>query len=252
MRTVALIQARTSSRRLPGKVLVPLSGEPMIQRVLGRVKRCLRLDEIVLCTSEGTSDDPLVAEASRAGVGIHRGPLEDVLGRMVGALVGRDATHVVRLTADCPLLCPEVIDATVELAARTGAAHCYASTRTEFPRGLDTEVVEVGVLREAHENATTAYDREHVTPWIIARDRRFSSCGLRAVGGYARPQYRLCVDEADDLRLVRALYAELADERGWVDTLAVLQCLDERPEMASMNAHVVQQGASARGSEGRR
>src|SRR5689334_18394344 len=123
---LAILQARTSSSRLPGKVLLPLAGQPMILRQIERVRRARRIDRLVVATSEDPSDDELAHALERAGVDVHRGPLADVLARFTGALAAFGPTdHVVRLTGDCPLADPAVIDATIERV--TGAGADYGS-----------------------------------------------------------------------------------------------------------------------------
>src|SRR5271154_5883802 len=138
-----------SSTRLPGKVLMPLAGAPMILRQIERVERASRIDRLVLAASVDPPDDDLASAVARAGVAVHRGPLDDVLARFIGALDAHGpADHVVRLTGDCPLADPAVIDATIDHVI--GAA--YGSNpppRRTFPKGLDVEVMTAAALRDA-------------------------------------------------------------------------------------------------------
>src|SRR5580704_6425085 len=162
---LAILQARTSSSRLPGKVLAPLAGAPMILRQIERVARAARIDRLVVATSENPSDDDLAAVVADAGVRVHRGPLRDVLARFIGALGAHGpADHVVRLTGDCPLADPAVIDATITHVIDAGADYgSNTPPRRTFPKGLDVEVMTAGALRAAAARAASPEEYEHVT-----------------------------------------------------------------------------------------
>jgi spore coat polysaccharide biosynthesis protein SpsF len=221
---LAVIQARMSSTRLPGKVLLPLAGQPMIVRQIERVSRARRIDRLVVATSTDPSDDPLVTVARGEGVEVHRGPLDDVLARFVGALTAWPAEHVVRLTGDCPLSDPELIDATIALHLERGGD--YASNTPEaaaHPKGLDVEVMTAQTLRDAAQRATTADEREHVTWGIWTRPDLYRCAWLR--NEVDEGEVRWTVDRSDDYEFAAALYRDLyprkpaftsADIRAWV------------------------------------
>lgn len=213
-----------SSTRLPGKVLKPLLGEPMILRQIERLRRSRRLDRLVVATSDQPSDDPLVDALRAAGVAVFRGPLDDVLARFLGALDAYPAEHVVRLTADCPLIDPLVMDATIDLHLAAGAD--YAPNRlvaAGYPKGLDVEVVTADALRRAAAQATTPEEREHVTWGIWNHPERYRIARLEPP--IDEGEVRWTVDRPDDLEFVRAVYAGLYpakpafgsdDIRAWV------------------------------------
>ena len=159
-----------SSSRLPGKVLMPLAGAPMILRQIERVARAARIDRLVVATSETPSDDELAGVVAGAGVAVHRGPLRDVLARFIGALDAfGPAEYVVRLTGDCPLADPTVIDATIECVTAAGADYgSNTPARRTFPKGLDVEVMTAGALRAAAARAASPEEYEHVT-WALHR-----------------------------------------------------------------------------------
>jgi len=159
-----------SSSRLPGKVLLPLAGAPMILRQIERVARAGRIDRLVVATSENPSDDALAAVVAGAGVRVHRGPLRDVLARFIGALDAYGpADHVVRLTGDCPLADPAVIDATIAYVTAAGADYgSNTPPHRTFPKGLDVEVMTAGALRAAAARAASPEEYEHVT-WGLHR-----------------------------------------------------------------------------------
>lgn len=204
----AILQARMSSTRLPGKVMKPLAGAPMIERQLERLRRCETLDRLIVATSDDPSDDRLAAHLNGLGVDLHRGPLNDVLGRFLGAMdaFGIDG-DVVRLTADCPLADPGVIDDGVRLRARLGVDYVSNGRRRTYPHGLDMEVFTAEALRTAGHEATDAYDREHVTPFIYHHPERFSLADLTQDRDESR--LRWTVDTPEDYAFVGRVYAAL-------------------------------------------
>jgi spore coat polysaccharide biosynthesis protein SpsF len=206
---LAILQARMSSTRLPGKVMAPVLDEPMIGRQLERLSRAARLQRIVVATSQDPSDDPLAAYCEGLGYPVFRGSLDDVLGRFMGALDAfSEADTVVRLTADCPLADPAVIDATIARHEETGADYTSntPAVRT-FPHGLDTEVMGRSALEAAWREAKDPYEREHVTPFIYRRPERFRIASLSRAPSLAH--LRWTVDVPEDLAFVREVYAQL-------------------------------------------
>ena len=177
MSTLAIVQARTSSSRLPGKVLLPIGAKPMVLFQLERLQRCTRLDRLVLATSDDSSDDHLANVVSSAGFTVFRGDLNDVLERFRTCAASEQATSVVRLTGDCPLSDPVLIDELVEAFVDGGwdyLANCVDEKRLSVPGGFDDEVFRAELLERAALEAQLPSEREHVTPW-------FRSCraGLR-------------------------------------------------------------------------
>jgi spore coat polysaccharide biosynthesis protein SpsF len=233
-RPVAIIQARMGSSRLPGKVLADVAGAPLLARMVERVRRAHTLSAVVVATPEGPADAPVRALAARLGIGCFAGSEEDVLARYAGAAERFGADPVVRLTADCPLVDPELIDRCVE-RFREGAFD-HVALGGEFPDGLDTEVVATAVLRRAHAEARLASEREHVTPWIWKRPERFRCAVVafpRACAGW-----RWTVDEPADLAFVRAVYDRLhrpGHVFGWRDVAALV---DREPALMALNAGI--------------
>ncbi|MBC6983664.1 cytidylyltransferase domain-containing protein [Caulobacter sp. 17J80-11] len=205
---LAVLQARTSSTRLPGKVLRPLLGEPMIGRHLERLARCTTLDRLVVATSVDASDDPLAAYCESKGVVVFRGALEDVLGRFGAAVAAQGSVeHVVRLTADCPLADPAVIDACVRLHLERGADYTSNTLERTYPDGLDVEVVTANALAQAVDEATEPFEREHVTPFFYRRPDRFRIVQMTQDRDLA--DRRWTVDTAEDFAFVEQVYAAL-------------------------------------------
>ncbi|MGY4503292.1 spore coat polysaccharide biosynthesis protein SpsF [Bradyrhizobium sp. GM24.11] len=208
MTVMAILQARMSSRRLPGKVLAPVLGQPMIQRQIERIRHTRLIDRLVIATS-AMSDDDAIAEFCRAiGQPCHRGPLDDVLGRFVGALDAYGpADHVVRLTADCPLIDWTIIDRCVNEHIAHGADCTSNAIVRSFPDGLDVEVMTSGALRAANAEARDAQSREHVTPFIYSNQNRFQIRHVTQPVDLAA--LRWTVDNPDDLAFVHKVYDHL-------------------------------------------
>lgn len=236
-RTVAIVQARLGSTRLPGKVLLPLLGEPMLTRVMRRAGRAGTVDEVVLATTTLPEDDALVGLARAEGWPVERGSETDLLARYLGAARSRRAEVIVRITSDCPLIDPDVIDRTVEAFRAAGAD--YASNTLEprtFPRGLDVEVVGRAALERADAEDRDPAWREHATPYIYRHPERFRL--TRVAAPVDRSGHRWSVDTQADYELVRGLYEALGrDDFGWLDALAVI---DANPESWMGNRGVVQ------------
>ncbi|MGW5716201.1 cytidylyltransferase domain-containing protein [Amycolatopsis sp. NPDC003865] len=232
----AVIQARSSSTRLPGKVLRPLGGRSVLGWVVRAAMAAPGVDQVVVATSSDASDDDVASEAARCGAFVVRGPLDDVLERFAVAVREYPADAVIRLTADCPLLDPALIG---QLAAlwRAQPSLDYVSTtlvRT-LPRGFDAELVRADVLLEQVSSATGA-DREHVTSGIYSQPSRYSCSGV--VVSPAADDLRVTLDTAEDWELLSALVTELGDGVG--DWRAVVGLLRSRPDLVALNAHVEQ------------
>lgn len=203
-RVVAIVQARMGSSRLPGKALVDLGGARALELVLQRLGEARELQGIVLATSSDRSDDPVAELGAAGGVPVVRGPLEDVLERFRLAAAEHPCDAVVRITGDCPLVDPDVVDLVVR-RWREGSEDYVANViepRT-YPKGLDVEVVSEPALVAAAEEAAAPYDREHVTPFVRSRPERFPQARVAHDPPYGR--VRLTLDTPEDLAALRAL-----------------------------------------------
>lgn len=204
----AVLQARMSSSRLPGKVLKPLLGQPMILRQIERLRRCRRLDRIVVATGDHPSDDILAETLAGTGLEVVRGPLEDVLGRFLKVIETLGLTgDMVRLTADCPLADPDVIDACIDLRREGGFDYASNGQVRTWPRGLDVEAFTVEALQRAGAEAVSDYDREHVTPWLYRPGSPFRRGDL--VQARDDSALRWTVDLPEDFAFVERVYAAL-------------------------------------------
>jgi spore coat polysaccharide biosynthesis protein SpsF len=209
---LAILQARMSSSRLPGKVMKPILGMPMIGRHIERLNRCESLDRLVVATSREPSDDGLAAYAESLGVRVFRGELEDVLGRFQGAaLANGPASHIVRLTADCPLAEPAVIDACVGRHLETGADYTSNTLERTYPDGLDVEVMTLEALAAMTAEARDPYEREHVTPFLYRHPERFAIAQLTRTPSLAGRRWT--VDTPEDFEFVSRVYYMLYPTR---------------------------------------
>lgn len=223
-----------TSSRLPGKVLRPILGRPMLALQLERLTRCQSLDALVVATSTDASDDGIAALCGAWGLKCFRGSLDDVLDRYYQAASELRPEHVVRLTGDCPLTDPSLVDGMVRFCLEGEWDYVSNTLRPTFPHGLDAEVMRFAALAQAWSDAQDAYEREHVTPFIYRHPERFR------VGHYCQEQdlsgLRWTVDEAEDFELVSRIYEALYPSRPDFTTADILQLVAAHPELNQINA----------------
>lgn len=214
-----------TSTRMPGKVLADLGGRSVLEWVLARVGAARELGRVVVATSDDPSDDPVAQAAAPLGASVVRGPLADVLGRYAIAARELGSEGIVRVTADCPLIDPAVVDEVVEAWREGGAA--YVSNVIEprtYPVGMDTEVVDADALLVADAEAREPYDREHVTPFVRSRPERFAQRAVRL--SEPRPDVRLTLDTPEDLERLRDVVAATGPSAALAELVAAA---DARP-----------------------
>jgi spore coat polysaccharide biosynthesis protein SpsF len=237
-RVVVIVQARMTSTRLPGKVLMDLAGKPMLERQLERLARCKHVDEVVLATTTNATDDPLAELGARLDVRVHRGSEHDVLDRYAGAARAADADVVVRVTSDCPLIDPAETDLVV-VALDADVDYAANVLERDLPRGLDVEALWRDTLERVDRMATSAPAREHVTYFIQAE--RPDLFALRAVRRpFDAADLRWTVDTPEDLALVRRLYDELGLAEKPLPLADVIAHVRAHPELAAINAAIAQ------------
>jgi len=230
MSVTAILQARMTSSRLPGKVLMDIEGMPMIGRQIERIKGAKLLDEIVVATSTDPSDDVLAEYVESIGVRVQRGSLNDVLQRFVDVLDNSSCRTVVRLTADCPLADSEVIDEAVEMFKNSGVDYVSNSLDRTFPRGLDVEVVRPEVLREVAQKDFRPMSREHVTYGVYTRTDIYSTKNFHQNPSFAN--FRWTVDTQDDLNFVRCVFENLHAKNANFRQREILSWLNDFPDFA--------------------
>lgn len=227
---LAIVQARMTSSRLPGKVMLDLHGKPMIIRQLERISRARNLSGVVVATSTDSSDDPLTDCLTAHGYRVVRGPLDDVLGRYVQVIEDYQPEAIVRLTADCPLASPTVIDQVVQACMAGHVDYCSNTLVPTYPDGLDVEVVRAAVLRDVNESTEDFVEREHVTLGVYRHPERFALLNYVDPSGRDRSDLRWTVDNADDFSFVTWIYESLYDANGEFDYRDVVGLVERFPE----------------------
>jgi len=233
MHTVAIIQARMTSTRLPGKILADIAGRPLLYHVVNRARQARLFDLVTVATTDRPTDDPTEDCCRRLGVPCFRGSETDVLDRFYRAAEASRAEVVARLTADCPLLDPPVIDSVVGML-RDGGLDYVSNTRPPtFPDGLDVEAMKRETLGRAWREAQLPSEREHVTPYIWKQPEMFRLGNVANDKDYSK--MRWTVDEPADLEFVRRVYAHFgADARFGMPEIVAL--LEKEPEIQLVNA----------------
>ncbi len=228
--TLAIVQARMSSSRLPGKVMRTILGEPMLGRQIERMRRAKHLSRVVVATSTEADDDVVEDYAKSIGVTVVRGALNDVLDRFRTALRAEgDPDNFLRITADCPLADPALIDRCIQRHLRGAYDYTHTGPGWTYPKGLDVEVVRTRVLDIAWREAEASYDREHVTPFINRRPDRFD-IGVEACDPPMR--WRWTVDTPEDFAFVNDVYEALYPLNPAFTTEDVLAWQDRHPDRA--------------------
>jgi glutamate-1-semialdehyde aminotransferase/spore coat polysaccharide biosynthesis protein SpsF (cytidylyltransferase family) len=237
MKTIAIIQARMGSSRLPGKVLVDIEGRPMLQRVVERARLATLLDEVVIATTDRTVDDPVAKLADDLGIPCYRGSESDVLDRFYQTALSRMGEVIVRLTADCPLLDPGLIDRVVQPVTSGRADYSANILKSTYPDGLDCEAFTIKALEQAWAQAKKGSDREHVTPYL-RNSGKFSMSNVEEDGTETWDDQRWTVDQPEDLHFVRAVYARFEKKADftWRD---VLRELEKEPQLAALQQKTV-------------
>lgn len=244
MTTLGILQARTSSSRLPGKVLKPLLGKPMLARQIERLHRSTRMDELIVATSVHASDDAIEALCRSEGMACFRGSLDDVLDRFYQAALTRLPQHIVRLTGDCPLTDPAVVDRTIDFYADGGFDYASNALEPPFPDGLDVEVFRFSCLEVAWREVTGPAFREHVTLFIYRHPERFRTGCYRSRTNLAH--LRWTVDEPQDYEFVTRVYEALYPRNPHFSMEDVLRFATEHPEACALNCGIERNEGLAR------
>jgi spore coat polysaccharide biosynthesis protein SpsF len=224
------------SSRLPGKVLLDISGRPMLWYVVQRTRAAHTLNDVIVATTTEPADELIVDFCREHNISCFRGSEKDVLDRYYQAALESRAEAVVRITSDCPLIDPEIIDKTVRAFWETKPDYASNTRVRTYPRGLDTEVMAFTALQTAWNEAVHPYQRSHVTPYLYENPACFRI--LPVTGDEDHSDYRWTVDTPEDLEFVRAVYSRFEDEKvSWRD---VLDLMAREPKLAEINRAVVQ------------
>ena len=238
-KTVAIVQSRMGSTRFFGKVLEDIQGRPMLWQVINRLSHCRLLHNIVVATSVNHQDDTIEEFCQKGCICCFRGSEDDVLGRYYHAATEFEAELVVRVTSDCPLIDPNVVDRVVSTFLENREIYDYVSNtiKRTYPRGLDTEVFPYKILEKCHEEASKGCEREHVTAYIYEHPDMFKLFNLENNENLSH--LRWTVDEEPDLRFVREIYKRL-NKRNLFFMEDILRVLEKEPLLIEINKGVEQ------------
>jgi spore coat polysaccharide biosynthesis protein SpsF len=239
--TLAILQARTASTRMPGKVMAPVLGEPMIWRQLERIRRARSVSKVVVATSTASSDDALAAFLLGRGCTVYRGEHDDVLDRFAACAAAFAAERVVRVKADCPLVDPQLIDAAIALSARSGAAYTSNCEIRSYPHGLEVEVIAAEALAIVAREAMASEDRAHVTTYLRRFPLRFEQAHL--VAPVDRSALRWTVDRPEDFAFVREVYQRLYPENPDFGLQEIVELLEAYPALADLASRAIDAAA---------
>lgn len=242
-KTTIIIQARMGSTRLPGKILLPIRGRPMLSYLLERVRNVKSKHSILIATTNLSNDDVIETFCREENVSIFRGSEEDVLSRYYQACCSFPTHLIVRITSDCPLIDPQLIDQAIDLMYKSPTLDYVSNTQLRtFPRGMDVEIFTFEALKIAFQEAQSAYDREHVTPYLYKHPEFFNLANFVHIPDVSH--YRLTVDTHEDFTLISKIFEHLYPVKKHFTLLDVLQVLKDHPEWEKINAHVQQKKGS--------
>ena len=230
-----VIQARTDSKRLANKVLKEIEGTPMICHIINRIKRSRNVEQIILATTDNNSDKILLDIAEKFKIIGFAGDEDDVLERFFDAATSFSADPIVRITGDCPLVDPELLDIMIQIFLENKYDYISNTIERTFPDGLDIEIFSFDALKKAHEEAKWSSEREHVTPFIIKNQDLFK------VYNYKNKQdlsnLRWCIDEEDDLLMVKQIFHEMGNKQ-FFSTDDIIELISKNPRIAETNRKI--------------
>lgn len=241
MKTVIIVQARLTSTRLPGKVLLPLAGAPMLTRLIERLRRVKQADAIVIATTTNATDDPIAAVCGQLGVPCHRGSEHDVLSRYADAAREHGADVVVRITSDCPLIDPALVDQLISTYREGGCDYVSNMLPPTWPYGMAVEVFTATALLEANAEATQDSEREHVTPFIYWHPERYRLRNVESPTDLSAQRWT--VDTPEDYELVRRLFERLYPVNPQFSLADVQKVMEANPDWRCINQHIPQKQA---------
>jgi spore coat polysaccharide biosynthesis protein SpsF len=242
-KVVAVIEARFGSTRLPGKVLMPIAGQPMLVRLVQRLKLARTLDDIVVATTDSPSDDAVVDAMNRMGSHTFRGSENDVLDRVVKAAQSVDADIIVEVTGDCPLVDPGLVDKVVGDFLVGGADFVSNILPHTTPLGTGVRVFRTVDLAEINATSRDPADHEHVSLHFWEHLDRYTCRNVEMDLPDVVAELRLTVDTAEDLALVRAIYGGLYEKNPAFSLVDVLDFLNANPALLELNRHIEQRKA---------
>ncbi len=242
MKFVAVIEARMSSSRLPGKVLMPVMGQPMLHHLVRRLQAVPSIDRVVLATTVNVADDVLEGFARQRGICCYRGSEEDVMARVIGAAESAAADVVVEITGDCPIIDPQIVEQTIRMFKANRADYVSNSHIRSYPDGMDTQVFRLETLKRSAAMTNDPLDHEHVTLHIRNHPELFSHVHLVAPPELHWSDLGLTLDEPKDYELLRKIIEHFDLINPLFGCRDVIQLLKQKPDWVEINRAVVRKG----------
>jgi spore coat polysaccharide biosynthesis protein SpsF len=244
MKIGAIIQARASSTRLPGKIFKELpyeSGISVLEHVIKRIKKSKNIDTVILATTTNKADDPILDIAVKENVEIYRGSEMDVLERYYGAAKENMLDIVIRITSDCPFIDWNIVDAMIDIHLKARNDYTANTLERTFPHGMDAEVFTFKTLEEAYKNAKDKFEREHVTPYIYkSNPEKYKIYNLQASADQKAPEIRITVDTQEDYNLACAVYDYLYSKNQFFGIDDIVNLFQEKKWLLNLNSNIVQ------------
>lgn len=238
MKVLAIIQARMASTRLPGKVLMDIAGRPMLWHIVNRLNFSKKINEIILAIPDSEENDQLESFAKNQNLKYFKGNEKDVLSRYYETAKEFGVEVIVRITSDCPLIDPEIVDLVIEKHLNSTADYTSNILKRTFPRGLDTEVFNFSTLEKSYREAKEDYQREHVTSYIYEHPEIFKLQNITATGELRHPEFRLTVDTKEDLQLIKEIYKHFYKNGEVFYIKEIINLFNKHPELKKINADI--------------
>lgn len=242
MRIIAIVEARMTSRRLPGKVLMHAAGKPMLEHLINRLQAVPSLNEIVLATTTNATDDVLEKFANNMGISCYRGSEDDVMNRVIEAGVSANANIIVEITGDCPIIDPQIVEQTIRMFMANKADYVSNSIIRSYPDGMDTQVFRLETLQKSSSMTDSHLDHEHVTLHIYNNPDVFSQVHLIAPPELHWPELGLTLDELSDYELLKRIIEFFEPKRPLFSCLDVVRLLRQKPQWVEINQKVLRKG----------
>lgn len=239
---VATIEARMTSSRLPGKVLMPAMGKPMLEHLIERLRSVSAIDEIVIATTINNADQAIVDFAETLDISVYRGSEEDVMARVIGAAESVNADIIVEITGDCPILDPDIVEQMIRMYHCHDASYVSNVHIRSYPDGMDVQVFSLETLKRSSAITTDKLDREHVTLHIRNNPEIFSHVHLVAPTSLHQPELGLTLDESEDYKLLSKIIEKLGPIDPLFSCMDVLELLSSNPDWIKINQHVLRKG----------
>jgi spore coat polysaccharide biosynthesis protein SpsF len=242
MRIIATIEARMTSTRLPGKVMLPVLGKPILYYLVERLKKVPSIDDIVLATTTNDTDNILVDFAKKENIKCFRGSEDDVMLRVVEAAISENADVVVEITGDCPIIDPQIVEQTILMYKANNVDYVSNGHIRSFPDGMDTQVFSVDILKKSLSMTNNLLDHEHVTLHIRNNPELFSRINIVAPPELEWPELGLTLDEEDDFNLIKLIIEHFNSKNPFFGCLDVVTFLKNRPDLVKINSNVIRKG----------